>query len=99
VKAVEYMAFGIPFVAFELPETRRTGGDAAIFAPPGDVSALAASIERLLRDDDERRSRGELGRDRVERELAWDRQADVYVATISAACADGADHRVRAVVR
>ena len=99
VKAVEYMAFGLPFVAFDLPETRRTGGDAAVFAPPGNVEALAAGIERLLRDDAERRARGERGRDRVERELAWDRQADVYVATISAACSDGTDHRVRAVVR
>ncbi|HSL11187.1 MAG TPA: glycosyltransferase family 4 protein [Actinomycetota bacterium] len=88
VKAVEYMAFGVPFVAFDLPETRRTGGGAAVYAAPGDVEGLASAIEHLLRDDDERRARGDLGRIRVERELAWDRQADVYVATIAALSAD-----------
>ena len=89
VKAVEYMAFGIPFAAFDLPETRRTGGDAAVYAAPGDVEALAASIEQLLRDDDERRARGQRARAQVEREFAWDRQAHAYVASI-ARCADDA---------
>jgi glycosyltransferase involved in cell wall biosynthesis len=89
VKAVEYMAFGMPFVAFDLPETHRTGGDAAVYAPPGDVEALAAGIEHLLSDDRERRARGKRARVRVERELAWDRQADAYIASITR-CADDA---------
>jgi glycosyltransferase involved in cell wall biosynthesis len=89
VKAVEYMAFGMPFAAFDLPETRRTGGDAAVYAPPGDVAALAAGIEHLLSDDGERRARGDLARVQVEREFAWDRQADAYIASI-ARCADDA---------
>ena len=84
VKAVEYMAFGVPFVAFDLPETRRTGSDAAVYVAPGDVGALAAGIEHLLCNGGERRARGEQGRIRVERELAWDRQADGYLSAISA---------------
>jgi glycosyltransferase involved in cell wall biosynthesis len=98
VKAVEYMAFGVPFVAFDLPETRRTGGDAAIYVAPGDVRALAAGIEHLLCEDGERRVRGERGRSRVERELAWDRQADVYLSSIAALAMDDGS-RARAVAR
>jgi glycosyltransferase involved in cell wall biosynthesis len=82
VKAMEYMAFGLPFVAFDLQETRALGSDAASYAPPGDVAALGRALDDLLGDPDRRAAMGRAGRERVESELAWDRQAERYVAVI-----------------
>jgi glycosyltransferase involved in cell wall biosynthesis len=50
-KAMEYIAAGKPFVAFDLPETRVTAGDAAAYAPPGDIGAFAEAIRSVLSDD------------------------------------------------
>jgi len=47
---LEALAEGVPAVASDLPGTREASGDAALFAPPGDAPALAAAIERLLRE-------------------------------------------------
>jgi glycosyltransferase involved in cell wall biosynthesis len=82
VKAAEYMAFGIPFVAFDLPETRAAALSAAVYATPGDVEALARAIDGLLDDPDRRSAMGRAGRQRVEELLAWDRQAAVYLEAI-----------------
>ena len=41
VKGMEYMAFGLPFVSFDLTETRALAGEAAVYAPPGDVAGFA----------------------------------------------------------
>jgi glycosyltransferase involved in cell wall biosynthesis len=82
VKAMEYMAFGLPFVAFDVLETRVIGGDAAALAPVGDVVAFAERMEELLADTDRRAALGRAGRRAVEQELAWDRQQEPYVALI-----------------
>jgi glycosyltransferase involved in cell wall biosynthesis len=78
-KTMEYMAFELPVVAFDLRETRVSAGDAAVYATPNDVHHYAAAIVGLL-DDAPRRARlGKLGRTRVEQELAWSRQERAYV--------------------
>jgi glycosyltransferase involved in cell wall biosynthesis len=78
-KTMEYMAFGLPVVAFDLRETRISAGDAAVYAQPNDVRDYAAAIVGLL-DDEPRRARlGKLGRARVEQELAWCHQERVYM--------------------
>jgi glycosyltransferase involved in cell wall biosynthesis len=82
VKAAEYMAFGIPFVAFDLPETRAAALSAAVYATPGDVEGLARAINGLLDDPDRRSAMGRAGRQRVGELLAWDRQAAVYLEAI-----------------
>lgn len=82
VKAMEYMAFGLPLVCFDLQETRRIAVDAAAFVAPADTDALARAIVTLL-DDAEARSRlGCVGRQRVRDELAWERQTPVYLNAI-----------------
>lgn len=70
IKIAEYLALGRPVVAFELLETRRTAGDAAVLVPPGDVEAFAAAIARLAREPAERQRLSELGRRRAA-ELVW----------------------------
>ncbi|MCE9635482.1 MAG: glycosyltransferase family 4 protein [Planctomycetes bacterium] len=47
---LEALAEGVPAVASDLPGCRDASGDAALYVPPGDPEAMAASIERLLRD-------------------------------------------------
>ncbi len=78
-KTMEYMAFELPVVAFDLRETRVSAGDAAVYARPNDVHSYAAAIVDLM-DDEPRRSRlGKLGRARVEQELAWSCQESAYL--------------------
>jgi glycosyltransferase involved in cell wall biosynthesis len=85
VKAMEYMAFGLPLVCFDLQETRRIAVDAASFVEPADIGALARALVALL-DDPEARSRlGRVGRERVRDELAWERQTPVYLDAIERA--------------
>lgn len=75
-KIVEYMALGKPLVSFDLREARVSAGDAAIYAPAGDIDAFAAGIAQLLDDPDDRERRGSLGRDRVHAELSWAHSAE-----------------------
>jgi glycosyltransferase involved in cell wall biosynthesis len=83
VKAMEYMAFGLPFAAFDLLETRRTAEGAAALVEPGNVEALATTVIGLLDDPEARARLGDCGRRRVQRELAWERQSPVYLAAVS----------------
>jgi glycosyltransferase involved in cell wall biosynthesis len=80
VKGMEYMALRVPFVAFDLLETRRMAEDAALYAPPGDTGALADRIAELLDDPARREQMGATGRARVETELSWESQRDRYLA-------------------
>jgi glycosyltransferase involved in cell wall biosynthesis len=78
-KTMEYMAFELPVVAFDLVETRVSAGDAAVYAQPNDVHAYAKAIVELLDDEPRRVTMGKLGRQRVEDVLAWEHQAPHYV--------------------
>jgi glycosyltransferase involved in cell wall biosynthesis len=78
-KTMEYMAFELPVIAFDLRETRFSAREAAVYVRPNDVSEYAAAIVDLM-DDVPRRDRlGTLGRARVERELAWSHQQRAYL--------------------
>lgn len=79
VKVMEYMAYGLPVVAFDLFETRqilRTGGR---YAPAGNVVAFADCIEALLDDPKAREELGAAGHERALNVLAWEHQAPRYV--------------------
>ena len=80
IKTMEYMALGVPVVAFDLRETRASAGDAAMYAEPNDIEALAGLVDELLRDPDRRAAMGEHGRRRVRNGLAWDHQKTRYVS-------------------
>lgn len=72
IKIAEYMAFSCPIVAYELRESRFAAGEAALYAAANDVASFAACIEELLEDPARRAEMGRLGRERVERKLAWE---------------------------
>jgi len=86
VKAMEYMAFGLPFVAFDLPETRTISEGAAAYAEPGDIEAHAQTIDALLRSPQRRLALGRVGQATVQEELAWEHQANTYVQVIEQLC-------------
>ena len=78
-KTMEYMAYELPVVAFDLRETRVSAQDAAVYVTPNDEREYAAAIVALL-DDESRRARlGKTGRIRVEQDLAWGHQARAYL--------------------
>lgn len=79
-KTVEYMAFGLPVVAFDLKETRVSAGAAASYVPDGDVAAYAKAVVRLLDAPERRAAMGAAGRRRVVEALAWEHQSPRYVA-------------------
>jgi glycosyltransferase involved in cell wall biosynthesis len=68
---MEYMAMGCPIVAFDLPETRTSAGNAALYAPRGDERAFARCIAALLDDAENRKVLGKRGRERIAGELGW----------------------------
>jgi glycosyltransferase involved in cell wall biosynthesis len=78
-KTMEYMAFEIPVVAFDLRETRVSADAAAVYAEPNRVDDYARLIIELLDDEPQRKAMGVLARSRVEDELAWPHQAPNYV--------------------
>jgi glycosyltransferase involved in cell wall biosynthesis len=82
VKAMEYMAFGLPVLSFDLLETRRTVGSAGVFVPPGDVATFGDQLIKLADDGDLQHDLGRAGRERVETELAWERQAELYLGVL-----------------
>jgi len=78
-KTMEYMAFELPVVAFDLKETRVSAGEAACYIKSGDVPAYAKAIVELLDDQEKRESMGRLGRLRISEELGWPHQREAYV--------------------
>jgi glycosyltransferase involved in cell wall biosynthesis len=78
-KSMEYMAFELPVVAFDLHETRVSAGDAAVYVRPNDVHEYAAAIAGLMDDEPRRARMGKLGRARVEQKLAWSHQQRAYL--------------------
>jgi len=78
-KTMEYMAFELPVVAFDLRETRVSAGEAAVYVEPNDEHAYAEAIVALMDDEPLRARLGKLGRTRVEQELAWSHQERAYL--------------------
>lgn len=73
LKTMEYMAMGKPVVAFDLPETRFSAQEAALYATSGKIHEFVNHIETLLDDESLRLAMGAAGRKRVEEELCWNR--------------------------
>lgn len=76
IKTMEYMAMGIPVVAFDLAETRFTAQEAALYATPNLVEEFADNIATLLDDDVLRHRMGAIGHKRIEHELSWKQSSE-----------------------
>ncbi len=71
IKVMEYMCLGQPIVAFDLPETRTSAGDAAVYAGKNDAKRLAQEILAVLDDPDRAARMGQLGLSRIQDQFAW----------------------------
>lgn len=78
-KTLEYMAFGLPVVAFDLTETRVSAGPAACYVPDGDIPGYARVVLDLLDDPDRRARMGRIARQRIEQQLGWPHQREAYL--------------------
>lgn len=79
VKLMEYMALGKPVVAYDLPENRVSGGEAALYAQPSDPRDMARKFAMLAANPQLRARLGAAGRDRVRNGLAWEYSATALV--------------------
>jgi glycosyltransferase involved in cell wall biosynthesis len=70
-KTLEYMAFELPVVAFDLKESRVSAGEAAVYVDDNDEFAYAKAVHELLQDPARCELLGRLGRERVLRSFAW----------------------------
>jgi glycosyltransferase involved in cell wall biosynthesis len=79
-KTMEYMAYELPVVAFDLVETKVSAAEAAVYVPSPDVDGYAKAIIELADDPERRATMGALGRRRVEEQLAWQHQRANYLS-------------------
>ncbi|HVN12039.1 MAG TPA: glycosyltransferase family 4 protein [Kineosporiaceae bacterium] len=78
-KTLEYMAFELPVVAFDLKETRVSAENAASYVPDGDVPGFAKAILALLDDEPRRVAMGAIARARIEGSFGWPHQRTAYL--------------------
>ncbi len=72
IKIMEFMAAGKPFVAFDLPETRVSSGEAGLLVPSGDLAGFAHAVSSLLDDPVKAGNLGAAGSERIRLCFNWD---------------------------
>ncbi len=75
-KVLEYMAFAKPQVMFALQEGRASAGEAALYVAENSAVRLAEAIGQLLDDPAGRERMGQLGSERIHRQLNWERSVE-----------------------
>lgn len=86
-KIMEYMAFALPIVQFEVTEGRFSAGAASLYARANDPVDMAEKIVALIDDPARRAEMAAFGRRRVEQELSWDYQVAPLLAAYRRALA------------
>jgi len=81
-KLMEYMALGKATIAYDMPETRRSGGDAVFYVDSADFkpAGLAEAIARLADDPVRRAELGARARERIENVLCWEHQQSALLS-------------------
>jgi glycosyltransferase involved in cell wall biosynthesis len=87
-KILEYMAFGLPVVLYDLTEGRRSADDAALYARNDDPEDFAHKIMTLLDDESLRAQLGARGRKRIEERLNWENEKRTYLQAYEAILED-----------
>lgn len=87
-KILEYMAFGLPVVLYDLTEGRRSAGDAALYARPNDPIDFARRMLTLLDSEELRRTLGARARKRIEDGLNWDTEKRALLKAYETALSD-----------
>jgi glycosyltransferase involved in cell wall biosynthesis len=84
-KILNYMAMGLPVVAFDTPVSREYLGDEGLYATPPDPDSLAAALERALVHEANGR-RSEVLRRRALEVYSWDRAAETILRAYRSVC-------------
>jgi glycosyltransferase involved in cell wall biosynthesis len=71
-KVFEYMALGIPFVQYDLAESRSQAGAAAVIAKDPTPEGLGEAIVRLIDDPERRAEMAAMGMSRAREEFCWE---------------------------
>ena len=79
-KVFEYMTLGIPFAAFELDESMKTAGTAALYARNNDPRDLARRLAEIADQPELAARMAEEGRRRARSELVWEDERDQLLA-------------------
>ena len=90
-KTMEYMAFGLPVLAFDLRETRASAEEAGAYATPNDIEEMARMLVDLIDDEPRRKGMGDAGRRRIEEKLAWRHQEPYYLSVFNSLLARDPD--------
>ncbi len=78
-KLLEYMAFSLPAVQFDLNENRRLAGDAAVYASNNDPRNFAKTMLALLDNPELRAEKGAIGKQRLHEQFDWSTQEKIYL--------------------
>ncbi|MEI7668990.1 MAG: glycosyltransferase family 4 protein [Pseudomonadota bacterium] len=79
-KIMEYMALGKAIVQFDVTEGRFSAGKSSLYAKPNDAQDFAHKIIELIDNTEKRLAMGKIGRERIEKELAWSFEAPKLLA-------------------
>jgi glycosyltransferase involved in cell wall biosynthesis len=84
-KILNYMALGLPTVAFDTPVSREYLGDDGIYAEPGDPASLGHALLEGL-DDATRGHRGQILRRKAQESYSWDGAAQTILHAYESSC-------------
>jgi glycosyltransferase involved in cell wall biosynthesis len=84
---LEAMASGLPVIATRIAgnEELVIDGVTGALVPVENTEALEQALRRLLEDGNQRERMGRAGRERVDRDYAWQRAANLYQAILRSA--------------
>ncbi len=84
---LEAASYSLPVVAAKSGGVAEAvvDGETGILVPPGDIQALADTLQELLNDPLKRRTLGDTGRARVLKEFRWEDRWDAFKKLLSAA--------------
>jgi glycosyltransferase involved in cell wall biosynthesis len=91
IKVMEYMSCGKATVTFDLLETRRTAGSAAMYVSSYGPGAFGDAILNLLDDAGTREKMGRLAAERVRTSLHWGLSREVLLDSYERAIWNGLD--------
>ena len=83
LKIYNYLACGLPVVAFDNPVNREILGDLGVYAPQGDGAEFVDHLADLASEPGRRAELGRRGRERAETQLSWRRAAGELMSLYS----------------
>jgi glycosyltransferase involved in cell wall biosynthesis len=87
-KLLNYMAMGLPVVAFDTPVSREYLGEQGVYVPVGDTVAMAGALEALLNDPRRGTALGQQLRDRAIHDYVWSEAGEKILQVYRETCGE-----------